>query len=430
VARELLMPKLGLTMTEGLLAEWVVQPGDAYEQDDCLYIVETEKVTNEIAADRAGTFLEAVVGVGETVPVGTVVGRVDDGTESTAAASDSGAAGAAEASASDTDTSAPAAGSSAPAQSPAAAAPSSTGERIIASPLARRLAREGGMDLATVTGTGPGGRIVARDIHAAEEAPSQTAQTATSPQDAAGAAASPAAQASSSATHTLIEPTRMQRTIAQRLTQSKQQAPHFYLALDADMSTLTELRKTLNAQRESRGLRPFTINDFIVKAVAASLNSQPQANQVWSDEGIKQFHHINVGVAVDTDNGLVAPTVAGLDSSSLADVASLTHDVVRRARDNALLPDDMAEAAITVSNAGMHNVTYMGSIINPGQAMILGVGAIKPVFRPDSAGQPELRHEMGLVLSADHRITDGVRALEFLNRVVKFLEQPLMLLAE
>lgn len=430
MARELLMPKLGLTMTEGLLAEWVVQPGDTYEQDDCLYIVETEKVTNEILADRAGTFLESTVAVGETVPVGAVVGRVDDGSQSDAApapeaASDTAASSAAVAN----DASQPAAGTPTPAVA-AASSPSSSpqGERIVASPLARRLAKEQGVDLASITGTGPGGRIVARDIHAAGKAVATAKAPAAEPQTVASSQAGDASRPQ--AGYTLLQPTRMQTTIAQRLTQSKQQAPHFYLTLDADVSALLELRKALNAQRKARNVKTFTINDFIVKAVVAAMRDQPEINRVWAAEGIKQFHQVNVGVAINTEQGLVAPTVTGLDTSSLADVSSRVRHVVERAREQALRPDDMAEAAITVSNAGMHNVTYMTSIINWGQTLILGVGAIRPVFRPDEAGQPELRQEMGLVLSADHRITDGVQGLEFLNRIVDFLEQPLSLLAE
>lgn len=411
--QELLMPKLGLTMTEGSISEWCVPVGSVYDAGQCIYIVETEKITNEITAERPGTLVEIVVEAGSSVPVGAVVAYVEEGE------------------------------SSSPGQvSQKAATPRTEDGRIVATPLARRLARQRNIDLATVSGTGPGGRIVARDIGKGTQTVQSDGQSIAPEVPQAAAVQSkedvvPGTQNTGTSTHqealppyTLVKPSALQSTVATRLTQGKRDTPHFYLVLEAEVSRLLSLRKELNGSRQAQSQNPFTVNHFIVKAVAAAMRKHPEANQVWADDGIRRFGQVGVGVAINTEGGLVAPVVADAGSCSLSTLAHRVDAVVQRAKNGRLGMDDMGHAAITVSNAGMHNVTYMGSIINPGQSMILGVGSVKGVFRPDESGQPVLRQEMGLVLSADHRVTDGVRALTFLNSVVQFLEQPLMLLAE
>jgi len=443
VRQELLMPKLGLTMTEGSISEWCVTAGSAFSEGDCLYIVETEKITNEIAAEQSGTLKEIVVPEGQTVPVGTVVAYIEtEGGASAPAGGDTDSASGARGVSAQGSTPEAGAGQAQPAAQPPAsekasgtvaqpvAATSSSSARIIATPLARRLARQRNIDLATLVGTGPGGRISARDVPehapvpAAEVAPDAAAATAT-------AASALAGQASGApGDYILHQPTSLQTTAAARLTEGKRDTPHFYLALEAEVSELLKVRKQLNEARAKQDLPGFTLTHFIVKAVMAALRHHPDANQVWANDGIRQFTSTNVGVAVNTSAGLMAPTVVDPGPTSLAGLAARIDDVVSRARDRRLSADDMAPAAITVSNAGMYNVSYMGSIINPGQSLILGVGSVKGVFRPDDAGQPALRQEMGLVLSADHRVTDGARALVFLNTVVRFLEHPMMLLAD
>ncbi|WP_211269880.1 2-oxo acid dehydrogenase subunit E2, partial [Bordetella hinzii] len=269
-----------------------------------------------------------------------------------------------------------------------------------------RLARERGLDLAGVRGTGPRGRIVARDLPAASRA------------------AAPEAAADDG--YTRIAPTPLQATVARRLAQGKQETPHFYLAVEAEVSRLLALRRELNAQPGTR----LTINHFIVQAVARALRALPWANRVWQDGAILAFDRIDVGVAVDTPAGLLAPAVRDIGGLGLGGLARRLDALVGRVREHGLRPEDLGQPAITVSNAGMHNVSYMTSIINPGQAMILGVGSIRELFRPDAQGQPALRREIGLVLSADHRILDGVRALEFVNEVVGLLEQPARLVLD
>ena len=407
VRRELLMPKLGLTMTEGLVADWLVRPGQSFEAGDAVFIVETDKVANEIPAEASGVLNEIVVPVGQNAPVGAVIGYWDDG----------GAGAAVVAPAAKQAASAPQTANK-PEERPAAqatprntAADPTPASRIVASPLARRLASQRGITLASLRGTGPKGRIVARDIP--QQAPSEPAP------------ATPE--------HQLIAPTALQSTIARRLTQGKQETPHFYLAREAEVSRLVALRREINGDGKddggALGLPRLTLNHFIVMAVARAMRLLPSANRVWTQDGILAFGRVDVGVAVGTEHGLLAPAVCDVGDLSIGELARRLDAVAARARDNALLPRDMGNPAITVSNAGMHNVTYMTSIINPGQAMILGVGSIREVFRPDAAGQPALRHEMGLVLSADHRILDCVSALQFLDAVVSLLERPARLLA-
>lgn len=391
--RELLMPKLGLTMTEGLVADWMVAPGQAFGAGQGVFVVETDKVANEIPAEAAGTLAEILVPAGQSAPVGAVLAYWEDGR----------AAGEGE--------TARAPVPPAPAEAPAAAAtpagpaPAAAAARIAASPLARRLARERGLDLAGLRGTGPRGRIVARDLPAASRA------------------AMPEAAGEG---YTRIAPTPLQATVARRLAQGKQETPHFYLAVEAEVSRLLALRRELNAQPGTR----LTINHFIVQAVGRALRALPWANRVWQDGAILAFDRIDVGVAVDTPAGLLAPAVRDIGELGLGGLARRLDALVGRVREQGLRSEDLGQPAITVSNAGMHNVSYMTSIINPGQAMILGVGSIRELFRPDAQGQPALRREMGLVLSADHRILDGVRALEFVNEVVGLLEQPARLILD
>ncbi len=395
VRRELLMPKLGLTMTEGSIADWVVGERTSFKAGEALYVVETDKVATEIAADQDGTLLEISVQIGETVPVGTVVGYWDD----------SGGAAAVPRATSIAPPPPEPLATSSHAFRPAAPVIAQSRERIVASPFARRLASEQGVNLATLIGSGPGGRIVARDIlapcHVAPERPVVEAA------------------------YQVVTPSALQSTIARRLTRGKQDTPHFYLALEAEVSSLVALRTEVN--EADRGVR-LTLNHFIVKAVAMALRIHPELNRVWSDEGILAFRQIDVGVAIDTSNGLQAPAITDAGSLAIKDLADRLTQLAERARAGTLTAHDMGTPAITVSNAGMHHVTYMTSIINPGQSMILGVGSIKGVFRPDQHGQPELRQELGLVLSADHRIMDGVVALKFLNTIIHYLEHPTQML--
>ncbi|HRO57600.1 MAG TPA: 2-oxo acid dehydrogenase subunit E2, partial [Burkholderiaceae bacterium] len=212
---------------------------------------------------------------------------------------------------------------------------------------------------------------------------------------------------------------------ARRLVAAKQQTPHFYLALEAEVSALQKLRAELNAaQSEQR----FTINHFVLAAVGRALAQMPEVNRVWTDEGILSLPAADVGMAVHTERGLMAPILRDVGRQPMIRIATAATEATARAQAGRLGAPEMAGGAITVSNAGMHGVSYMASIINPGQAMILGVGSVRGVFRPDEHDEPVLRRELGMVLSADHRVLDGVTALKFLGRVVSLLERPLGLL--
>jgi pyruvate dehydrogenase E2 component (dihydrolipoamide acetyltransferase) len=224
---------------------------------------------------------------------------------------------------------------------------------------------------------------------------------------------------------TLRAPSGLERTVAQRLTAAKQQVPHFYLAVDAEMSAVVALRAQLNASQSRQRL---TLNHFVLAAVGQALEAMPEINCVWTDEGILSLSSSDVGMAVSTEKGLLVPVLRGVGRRSLGGIAEQAGELIGRAQAGRLSSADMQGGAITVSNAGMHDVTYMTSIINPGQSMILGVGSIREVFRPDDNGQPVIRREMGMVLSADHRVLDGVTGLKFLKLVVHALSQPMGLL--
>lgn len=398
--RELLVPKLGLTMSEGVLVEWLVRPGEAFEADQSLFVIESEKAANEVGAEADGVLLEITAQAGETLPCGTVIGYWDDGRAGEAAEAASVVA---------------AAGKAVP-----------DGQRIPVTPLARRLAAQQGVDLGGVTGSGPRGRIRARDVllkvelNALEGRALEADNTQNPPPavtDAAGAAAP---------VHgSLRAPSNLERTVAQRLTAAKQQVPHFYLAVEAEMSAVMALRGQLNAAQTRQRL---TINHFVLAAVGRALEAMPEMNRVWTDEGILSLDNSDVGMAVNTAKGLLVPVLRGAGRQSLGDLARQAGELIGRAQAGRLGSADMHGGAITVSNAGMHDVTYMTSIINPGQSMILGVGSIREVFRPDGNGQPAIRREMGMVLSADHRVLDGVGGLKFLKLVVQALQQPMGLL--
>lgn len=379
--RELVVPKLGLTTTETTFVEWLRQPGQAFKAGESLFVVESEKAATEVPADADGVLLSADAQAGQVLPVGAVLGWWDDGDGATAKAG----------------------------------APPAPPARVPSTPLARRLARQRGIDLARVIGSGPRGRIRVRDLPAAVPAAPMATVAAPVP-----TAAAPAASR-------LRPATSIEQTIARRLSAAKREIPHFYLAREAEVSALQALRAQYNAlQRETR----LTINHFIVAAVGRALQAVPAVNRVWTDEGIHELATSDVGVAVDTPRGLLAPVLRDVGNQSLPELARLANAAAERARAGPLGADEMAGGAITVSNAGMHDVSWMTSIINPGQAMILGVGSVRELFRPDAEGRPALRREIGLVLSADHRVLDGVSALAFLRAVVDALQRPLALLVD
>jgi pyruvate dehydrogenase E2 component (dihydrolipoamide acetyltransferase) len=388
----IVMPKLGLTMTEGLLASWRVGPGDQVATGDVLFVIETEKIATEIEAQHAGRIGAILVPEGETVPVGAALATWDCGEAAASAPAAKPAQIAAPAPAAETIP---------------AAAPAARG-RIIATPLARRIARQHGLDLSRVAGSGPHGRIKLADVQAA-------------------LASAPAALAPPAASGHRRPATPVEQVVARRLTQAKQTIPHFYVMAEADVTQLLAMRAELNV-----GGAPvrLSLSHVVMAAVGRALAAQPDFNAVWDEGEIVTLGGSDVGLAVDSPRGLVVPVLRAAGEGHLDGVATACATLIDRARAGRLVAADFEGGAISVSNVGMYGASHLVPIINPGQSAILGVAAAKPVFRPDAQGRPELRQELGLVLSCDHRVLDGVRAAQFLDAIVRTLEHPLQLLRQ
>lgn len=387
----ILMPKLGLTMTEGLLVSWNVKAGDSVHAGDLLFTVETDKISTDVEARADGEILSIMVQEGNTVSVGTPVALWTGPSFGADAGED-----------------APEAEVPAVSEIAAAvAAPPSTGIRILATPLARRRARQAGIDLASIAGSGGRGRIKAVDISRAVE----QGRTTTS-------AVAPAHRSRRPASA-------FERVVARRLTESKQNIPHFYVLTDVDITDLLRLREQLN--RDATGVR-ISVNHFIVAALARSVAAYPDTNAVWTSDGIDSFDSVDIGIAVDSERGLVVPVLRGAERLGLDALAGQATALVVKARDGHLEAGDIEGGAFSVSNVGMFGATALVPIINPGQSAILGVGAPKDIFRPDERGQPRLARQLSLVLSCDHRVLDGVRAARLLDRVRELLESPARLI--
>jgi pyruvate dehydrogenase E2 component (dihydrolipoamide acetyltransferase) len=406
----IVMPKLGLTMTEGLVASWRVGPGDRVKSGDVLFVVETEKVATDIEAQADGQIESIVTAEGETVAVGAVVATWTGPVAETATA----------------PVSAPS-----PARSevaaPAPAARTSDWERVVATPHARKRARQGGVDLHDVKGSGPRGRINASDVEAAIVRVRES--DAASPATARKAVSDAISQADSS-THREPHASRrpaspIEKVVARRLTASKQEIPHFYVFANADVTRLLALREELNADAD----RPrLSITHFVIAAVARALAKRPEINVLWRDDEVVNLGQIDIGLAVDTERGLMAPVLRNLGRLGLDAIAAAATDLVRKARNGRLDTGELEGGAVSISNVGMYGASHLVPIINPRQSAVIGVAAVQPVFRPDESGAPKLCRELGLVFSGDHRVLDGVRAARFLDSVTHLLEHPLLLL--
>jgi len=386
------MPKLGLTMTEGVLASWAVAIGDAVKTGDVLFTVETDKIATDVEAQDDGTIVTLDADEGGTYAVGAVLGTwTGRGFDM-----DLGVAGAEPAPAAPVDTVPP---------NEASVIAARHVPRLIATPLARRVARDNAVDLAGVKGGSINGRIKMRDVHAVIAGRTST-----------GAAGE-------TTTRTPASPLR--RIVAQRMTEAKQTIPHFYLMTNADLGMVTRLREELNADCGAHAR--LSVTHVLVAALARAISAMPDANEIWDDDALVRFATTDIGVAVAGPRGLVAPLVRDLGNRPLDDIAARTDAVVTRARANALTPDDLKGGAISLSNVGMFGATALVPIVNPGQSAILGVGAAEDVFRPDGQGRPVLAQELRLTLSCDHRVWDGARAARFLDLVRGHIARPLTL---
>ena len=439
------MPKLSDTMTEGTLIKWHKQVGDSVEIGDILAEVETDKATMEMEAFDDGVITEILIQEGEKAPIGSILAVLDG---------DSGVDAPAPATAAETKPAEVA--SAAPAPTATHATPiTTTGERLKVSPLARKIAAESGVDLATVQGSGPAGRIIKVDVQAAATSPSQAATTKASAEASAAAALTasikskaaaaaatptPAPAATSAATsaapailpvakdgHEIVQLSSMRKIIASRLLTSKTTIPHFYLHVEVDAQPLMALRKQVNDQAEKTHGNKYSVNDFILKAVINATEAVPAVNASFAGDHIVKFKHVGLSVAIAVEDGLVTPVIKQAESKSLLAISRAVKDFAVRARDKKLKPDEFDGGTITVSNLGAWGIESFDAIVNPPQAAILSVGAAieKPVVKN---GQivPGLRMNLGL--SCDHRVVDGAVAAQFLNEVKKLVEQPALML--
>ena len=422
---QILMPALSPTMTEGTLAKWLVNEGDDVNAGDVIAEIETDKATMEVEAVEEGKVGKIVVQEGtEGVAVNALIALLlEDGEDAGALEGAAEAAPAAPAPAGAVPE-APAAPAPAPeATAPVPAAPAaSSGDRIFASPLARRMAQQAGLDIAMVTGSGPNGRIVKRDIEAALAA---GVSATAAPEPAAAPAEAPAPMPEG------VEPTfdfepanNMRKVIAQRLTESKQTVPHFYLTVDCEIDTLLALRKDLNSRSDDYKI---SVNDLIIKACGVALRRVPAANASWAGDGIKRYHTADISVAVAIDGGLITPVIRDAGGKGLEAISSEMKDLALRAREGKLMPEEYQGGTFSISNLGMFGIKQFDAVINPPQGAIMAVGAgeQQPVVRN---GALAVATVMSVTLSVDHRVVDGAVGAELLAAFKKLIEDPMTML--
>ncbi|MCE5972100.1 2-oxo acid dehydrogenase subunit E2 [Sinirhodobacter sp. WL0062] len=422
MATEILMPALSPTMEEGTLAKWLVKEGDTVSAGDIMAEIETDKATMEFEAVDEGIVGKILIAAGTAgVKVNTPIAILVEEGEDASTAAPAAAAPAA--------VSAPVAA----AASPAPAAPKADGQRVFASPLARRIAAEKGLDLATVKGSGPHGRIVKADVEGVSAAPKAAAQAAPAP----AAAAPPAAPAVSASTiaklyegrsYTEVTLDGMRKTIAARLTEAKQTIPHFYLRREVRLDALMAFRGDLNRKLESRGVK-LSVNDFIIKACALALQAVPDANAVWAGDRVLKMKASDVAVAVAIEGGLFTPVLQDAEGKSLSKLSSEMKDLAKRARDRKLTPHEYQGGSFAISNLGMFGIENFDAVINPPHGAILAVGAgvKKPIV--NAAGEIEVATMMSMTLSVDHRVIDGALGAQLLSAIVENLENPVAMLA-
>ncbi|MEY8828072.1 pyruvate dehydrogenase complex dihydrolipoamide acetyltransferase [Sedimentitalea sp. XS_ASV28] len=438
---EILMPALSPTMEEGTLAKWLVKEGDTVASGDLLAEIETDKATMEFEAVDEGTVGKLLVAEGtQGVKVNTPIAvLLEDGEN----ADDIATPASAPAGDSDEDSSEPTTEQAAepPNASKTPAAPVQDGERIFASPLARRIAAEKGIDLRSITGSGPRGRIVKADVMgsratatdpAAATSTDATESSKPSAPSPAPMAAGPSADAVTriyeGRAYNEVELDGMRKTIAARLTEAKQSIPHFYLRRDIRLDALLAFRAQLNDQLASRGIK-LSVNDFIIKACALALQAVPDANAVWAGDRILRLDPSDVAVAVAIDGGLFTPVLKDAEMKSLSALSAEMKDLANRARDRKLAPQEYQGGSFAISNLGMFGIDNFDAVINPPHGAILAVGAgvKKPVVGED--GELSVATVMSVTLSVDHRVIDGALGAQLLQQIVDNLENPMLMLA-
>jgi pyruvate dehydrogenase E2 component (dihydrolipoamide acetyltransferase) len=447
MATKVYMEALSPTMEEGRLVTWLKQQGDAVNEGDVLAEVETDKATMELVARGSGV-LSRILPEGDTAAVGSVIAVIGAAGEDVSALVGGGGAPA------------PAAPAAAPrgdvAQAtaavattgateqhravdatPAAAAPAPAGEapaapdgRVKASPLARRLAAEAGVPLGGVQGSGPGGRVVKRDVEDAVKAGTSAPAAAPAPQAAEAPAPAPAAAAPSApgADAHDVPLSQMRKTIARRLTQSIGPIPHFFLTVEVDMGEAVALRARINERFAAEGVK-VSPNDLVIRAAAAALRKHPWVNASWTGESIRFHDRVHVGVAVAVEEGLITPVVRDADRKGVTDIAREVREMAGRAREKKLKPEEYTGGTFSISNLGMFGIEEFTAVINPPEAAILAVGAVEPKVVVTGEGEMGIRQRMRVTLSCDHRVIDGATGAAFLQTFKRNLEDPMMMLA-
>jgi pyruvate dehydrogenase E2 component (dihydrolipoamide acetyltransferase) len=443
----ILMPALSPTMEKGNLAKWLKREGDAVKSGDVIAEIETDKATMEVEAVDEGTLAKIVVPEGTAdVPVNQVIAVLaGDGEDVKAAAAGAGQGAAApapkpQAAPAKTEAPAPAkveipnAAAPAPAAPQAAPAPQTSGGRVFASPLARRLAKEAGIDLSRVDGSGPHGRVVARDVEAAKSG------KGLKPAGAPAAASAPAIAPSMSdaqvralfedGSYEVVPHDGMRRTIAQRLTQSTQTIPHFYLTIDCNIGKLLAAREEINAaapkDKDGKPAYKLSVNDFVLKALALALQRIPDANVSWTDGAMLKHKHSDIGVAVALPGGLITPIVRQAEIKSLSIISNEMKDLASRARARKLKPMEYQGGTSAVSNLGMYGIKDFTAVINPPHATILAVGAGEERAIVKNS-KIEAAHIMSVTLSCDHRAVDGALGAELIGAFKTLIENPVMM---
>ena len=438
MATKVHMEALSPTMEEGQLVKWLKNEGDQVKEGDVLAEIETDKATMELVARGSGVLRQRMLNEGQTAKVGDVIGVIAKPDEDISAIAGGAAPAAAKPvpaaakkeetieSAAAPETEKPhlerrahprtpeeeartaAIRQPAPAPEPK---PRAEGERVKASPLARRIAAESGVDLSGVQGSGPGGRIVRRDIEAAEAAP-------------AAPAFRPAVPAGAEVEEVPV--TQMRKTIAKRLVTSIGPVPTFYLTIEVDASRLVEARERVNEKLKEAGVKA-SVNDYIIKAVAAALRRHPEVNSAWHDNVIRRYHRVHIGVAVAVEDGLITPVIHDADVKGVAEISAEVRELAGRAREKKLKPEEYTGATFSISNLGMFGIDEFTAIINPPEAAILAVGRVEDKVVAEH-GVPVVRPRMRLTMSCDHRVVDGATGARFLQTLRAYLEEPVMIL--
>ncbi len=407
---EVIMPKMGDGMEEGTLLEWLKKDGESVKPGEVIGTIQTDKATLELESPGRGKLTGFLIQAGDTVPVGRPIAAILKDGESLPANWGSGEASAPAAEEPVAATEAPAASAATP-----AATTSSSNERIKASPLARRVAADAGVDLSAVTGSGPGGRIVHKDVVAAIGQ-----QGSSLPK-----AAPKSAPVVASAEDVKVPLNFLRKIIAERTHQSKMEAPHFYVTVEVDMEKIYTLREALKEEEAGN----ISVNDFVVRACALALREMPQVNSTYQGDYLLQLGNVNIGIAAAVDDGLLVPVIHHADQLTLRQIAAASKDLVTKARAGKLSPNEMSGSTFSISNMGMLDVDNFGAIINGPNAAILAISSARKKVVVTESDEVEVRWRMNMTASFDHRVVDGAVGAQFINIVRAYLESPMRLLS-